>query len=390
MNKIYRLVWNTVLGTWVVVSELARSLGRSTRLHGVKTTTKRMVWVSLAVMMTVVSNSVYATCTSLGAVTTCVRAAPTSGSSFLNGNAVYSSFSSESNGTLDNIQGSGGPVSFVMDVETTGDVVINWDKLSVIQNHTANFHQDGADAQTGALTNSTVLNQVKPEGGFSDISGQIYSNGNIAFINPNGIVMYGGLIDVGGFVASGLNLVNGSSLSNGLDFSGGSGSIDIQYRSSNIKIKNDKGTLALIGHTITNYGNLDSAQGGSRIILAAGSRVDGIGTDTMSVTASPEHSITNHAFLTNGRNNESIVLYGGKVLGDRVTVGDSGAINLVAGSLIEEKPSGLQVIADDPGHTVQSNGTISTGKNSVVRLYGYRSTNGASIFTNGSFDGTRK
>jgi len=93
--------------------------------------------------------------------------------------------------------------------------VINWDSFSIDSGQLSQFIQPGIDA--------AVLNRVvgtMP----TEVLGTLLSNGRIAVINPNGILIdSSGVVDTRGFIGSTLDISNESFLANqDLVFSGNS------------------------------------------------------------------------------------------------------------------------------------------------------------------------
>ena len=369
-------------------------MGKSARARGaLKKLSKAVSWLTLGAMMTVTSNSVYAACTTVGAVTTCMRDIvlndvdspidPSNPTHFLNGNAIFTD--GVGDGSIN------GPSANSMEVNTTGNVILNWEKLNVLSGQTANFNQDGDPVNSflPPTSDSTILNQISDDA--TTIAGTVNSNGNVAFINPNGITIEGtATIDVGGFVASGLNLASGTSIPGGLSFSGGEGAVS---NVGTITIKNENSVLALVGKTVDNTGILTATKDNSRIMLAAGTEVKGVGNNSMAttVTATKDNTVKNDGNINNSNLDGSAVLYGGQASNnEEIIVGQNGVINLAAGNSITESEGprpGLTVNAGDSGNTVINNSHLGTGDDGVVRMYGYTSTNEGAVTAGGTEGG---
>ena len=83
-------------------------------------------------------------------------------------------------------------------ITNSPNAIINWQNFSIAQNETTQFIQQSSQ--------SAVLNRVVGQNP-SQILGQLYSNGKVFLINPNGIVFgQGATVDVQGLIASSLNL----------------------------------------------------------------------------------------------------------------------------------------------------------------------------------------
>jgi len=84
--------------------------------------------------------------------------------------------------------------------QSTNKAIINWNTFNVGSNATVNFQQPGSS--------SVALNRILQDSA-SQIFGSINANGQVFFVNPNGIVFgQGSSINVGALVASTLNISN--------------------------------------------------------------------------------------------------------------------------------------------------------------------------------------
>ncbi|MBM3618349.1 MAG: filamentous hemagglutinin N-terminal domain-containing protein, partial [Alphaproteobacteria bacterium] len=73
--------------------------------------------------------------------------------------------------------------------------VIDWRKFDIKAGETTQFHQPNSSSYT--------LNRVNANAGASQIDGMLKANGNIAIVNPNGVLFgAGSQVDVNGLVAT--------------------------------------------------------------------------------------------------------------------------------------------------------------------------------------------
>lgn len=145
-------------------------------------------------------------------------------------------------------------------IRSTGRSVVQWDSFSLSAREKIRFDQLGKDA--------AILNRVT--GAYkSEIYGQILSNAPVYLINPQGVFIGpNAQIETAGFVASCLDLTDSAFIEGkNLLFSGG-GRGDIVNLGT---IRCASGSIALIGHKITNQGTLEAAAG--QVALAVGSEV---------------------------------------------------------------------------------------------------------------------
>ncbi|WP_216243775.1 S-layer family protein, partial [Polynucleobacter sp. Fuers-14] len=139
--------------------------------------------------------------------------------------------------------------------------VINWDSFNVGSKATVNFNTPGA--------NSTTLNRVTGATA-SMINGAVNSNGNVIFVNANGVTFgKGAQVNAPGVVATTMDIANKTFMeSNGsLTFSGnGTGAVVNQGR---INVAN---YVALLAPEVRNEGYLIASKGGA-VALGAGQKI---------------------------------------------------------------------------------------------------------------------
>ena len=230
MNLIHRSIWNDQTGTFVAVSENARSAGKkssSCTAAAGASASFRLQTLSVALLLACAVPA-YANPTG-GAVT--------AGSASIAGGA--------GNMTIN---------------QTTQNVAINWQSFGINAGESVQFVQPGST--------SVALNRVVGSDP-SNIFGSLSSNGKVFLLNPNGVLFgQGASVNVGGLVASTLALSDANLMSGNYTFSGaGTGSV-VNQGTINAA---DGGFVTLLGATVSNQGVI-SAQLGS-VALAAGNAV---------------------------------------------------------------------------------------------------------------------
>jgi filamentous hemagglutinin family protein len=143
--------------------------------------------------------------------------------------------------------------------QSSSKAVIDWSSFSIGQGEKVTF-----DNGSGVTLNRVMSGQV------SAIDGTLSATGGVYILNPNGVVIgKSGVVNVGGdFVASSLALSNQAFLAGGdLTFTGASAGpvTNLGY------IVSSSGSLALIGPSVANAGQMKAAQGD--VGLAAGETV---------------------------------------------------------------------------------------------------------------------
>lgn len=234
MNRIYRLVWNDLSRTWVAVAEIVRgrgkrgsttvghapSLRRPAGIHG-----PRVLAVSLAFI------GVPAWALDAGALPT--------GGTVTAGSATISQTAN------------------VLTVQQSSQrVALDWQTFNIGAAATVNFIQPSSSS---VALNRIVGNEA------SQIYGKLNANGQVFFINPNGMLFARGAeVNVGGILATTLNLGNEDFMAGNYRFTNpGAGSL------RNEGLINALGSVALIGNTVQNSGQIIATS----VTLAAGNTV---------------------------------------------------------------------------------------------------------------------
>jgi len=181
--------------------------------------------------------------------------------------------------------------------QSTQRAVINWDSFNVGKNATVNFNQPNSGAST--------LNRVNGASQ-SMINGAVNANGQVIFVNPNGVVFgKGAEINTGGLVATTMNIKDSDYMSGKMQFSGGeSGKV---INKGTITANGINGYIALMAPEVKNQGVLiANISNSNTIALVSGSKVtlsfNGSQLTDISVDASAINSLISnkHAIITNG------------------------------------------------------------------------------------------
>ncbi|MBT8607988.1 filamentous hemagglutinin N-terminal domain-containing protein [Polynucleobacter paneuropaeus] len=181
--------------------------------------------------------------------------------------------------------------------QSTQRAVINWDSFNVGKNATVNFNQPNSGAST--------LNRVNGASQ-SMINGAVNANGQVIFVNPNGVVFgKGAEVNTGGLVATTMNIKDSDYMSGKMSFSGGeSGKV---INKGTITANGVNGYIALMAPEVKNQGVLiANISNSNTIALVSGTKVtlsfDGSQLTNITVDASAINSLISnkHAIITNG------------------------------------------------------------------------------------------
>lgn len=223
MNKIYRLIWNSVRQAWAVTHEAASARGKPASAR------KRLN---------------LAAATAVLAASTLAQAAPPAPNTLPTGGQVVAGQAAiTQSGSVMNIQ------------QATNKAIVNWNTFNIGAGATVNFQQPNASA--------IALNRVLGSDP-SAIYGNLNANGQVFLINPNGVLFGAGShVDVAGLVASTLSLSNNDFLAGNNRFTrdGAMGSVinqgDLTAR-----------YVALLAPEVRNEGAISARMG--TVALAAG------------------------------------------------------------------------------------------------------------------------
>lgn len=143
-------------------------------------------------------------------------------------------------------------------IQSTKKASINWDKFNITNSETVNFKQPNKD--------SITLNKVIG-GERSVINGSLNANGQVWILNSNGILFgKNAKINTAGLLATTKNLTDENFLKGNYDFKGNSKNSVINL--GEIEITNS-GYAALLGHKVSNKGNIKAVKGVIKLIGAS-------------------------------------------------------------------------------------------------------------------------
>ena len=148
--------------------------------------------------------------------------------------------------------------------QSTQKAVINWSSFNVGSNATVNFNQPNANAST--------LNRVNGASK-SMIDGALNSNGQIIFVNPNGVIFgKGAEVNTGGITATTMDIRDSDYMNGKMSYSGnGTGRV---VNKGNITVNSISGYIALMAPEVKNEGVLMASLSGSNAIaLVSGKEV---------------------------------------------------------------------------------------------------------------------
>ncbi|MEX1067116.1 MAG: filamentous hemagglutinin N-terminal domain-containing protein, partial [Aquisalimonadaceae bacterium] len=222
LNRVYRLVWNQVLGLWQVASELTR--GKS------KGSGSRRLKVAATTVALLSAGGLHA-----GGLP--------SGGQVTAGSGSISQSGSQ------------------MTIEQSSDrLALDWQDFSIGKGAQVDFVQPSSA--------SIALNRVIGSD-VSVIQGALNANGQVMLINPNGVLFSGSAqVDVGGLVASTLTMSNEDFLAGNYNFTGASSNAVINQGAIQAAAG---GYVALIAARIENTGTIAVPDGS--VLMGAGSRV---------------------------------------------------------------------------------------------------------------------
>jgi filamentous hemagglutinin family protein len=280
INRVFRLIWNDALGSWVPAAEITRGrrkrggrcavlvvgllaatgLGLSLQAHAAGPVLSAAPVPSAAPALAPAAAA--ATASQSSAVP-----APTqlpTGGKVVAGSATISSNSASQ--------------SAVLDVDQTSQrAIINWNTFNLGSAAEVDFKQPGADSAT--------LNRVL-DSNPSQIFGRIEAPGQVFLLNPNGVYFgKSAIVDVGGLTASTQSLGDSDFMS---------GKITLTRGGSTGSVVNDGtlrasvgGYIALLAPEVRNSGVVIARMG--TVVMAAGESItlDFDGTHLAGITAQP-------------------------------------------------------------------------------------------------------
>ncbi len=233
MNHIYRLVWNETTRTWAAVAETAKGRGKRS---GAPTGSAR----AGRTLRTIAAKTIAVSLAFIGVQAWALD--PTSlptGGQVVAGSAAISQAANALN-----VQ------------QASQRAILNWQSFNIGAAASVNFSQPNASA---VALNRILGNEA------SQIYGKLNANGQVFFINPNGMLFArGAQVNVGGLMATTLNIGNADFMSGNYRFSNpGNGTI------RNEGLINAVGSVVLVGNSVQNAGQIFA----TTATLAAGNTV---------------------------------------------------------------------------------------------------------------------
>lgn len=200
-----------------------------------------------------------------------------------------------------------------LNIHASEGAIINYNSFNIAQNETVQFYMPDV--------NSFALNRVVGDGGTS-IFGNLYANGNIILIDPNGI-LFGSTanVNVGGLIASTRDISNQNFL-NGAYIFGSLDQIPTEFSQAanygNI-VTRDGGFAVLVGSSVVNEGTITAPLG--TVALASGDMVTvGVSGDGF-VSVGIDKEVSHQVFDAEGnpisdqiKNTGTLEAQGGRVL----------------------------------------------------------------------------
>ncbi len=257
-----------------------------------------------------------------------------------------------------------GDVMVIIDGQTMNikqasqQAITEWVSFCIANGYTVNINQPGAS--------SFSLNRVTG-GNPSQILGNLFSNGQVFLVNPNGVLFGpGSSVNAPGLVASTLDISNDDFLGGKFIFSGKGSSVVSQGQ-----ILSPGGYVALLGNRVENAGAIVSELG--TVALGSGSKIT-LGLDAgslISVVVNEAATASNDA--TDSVNNANAILNTGTISANGGTVIltakalngiFSNAINnqgIIEATDIDGKDGKVVLSASGSNANISSSGTITGG-----------------------------
>ncbi len=255
--------------------------------------------------------------------------------------------------------------------QSSNNAIISWNKFNIGSKATVNFNQPSSSSNT--------LNRVRSSDP-SRIYGNLNANGNIFFINPNGVLVgKSGSINVGGLVASTMKMANNDFIKQNYNFSSSSKSSIINYGNVNSKY------VALLSSDVKNYGSISASSGSAALISGDNAKLSLSSNGKLNIKVS-ESKLTN--LIENGGTIKSengqvlIKSSAAKSLVDATIKGPSGKKKLVS-------VNGVLKLVSNTGEIKANSVKIDAGQNGMVSNSGSidvssKNSNGGNIELTGN------
>ena len=316
MNCTYRSIWNDSTGTFVAVSEDAKSAGKKTSSCNSAMAAGACFTLQALAMSVALSFGGNAIALPAGGVVA----------------AGGASISTAAGSTTIN--------------QSTQNAAINWQSFNIASGEAVRFVQPNS--------NSVILNRVVGADP-SNILGSLTANGKVFLVNPNGILFgKGASVNVGGLVASTLNIADSDFMAGNYKFSGAGNGTVLNQGSINA----DGGYVALLGANVGNDGVI-AAQLGT-VALAAGNAITldvaGDGLLNVTVNQGAVNALVQNGGLIHADGGQ--VLLTAQAAGSllQTVVNNTGVIR--AQTLVTGKDGSIKLMGDMQSGTVNVGGTL--------------------------------
>ena len=333
LNRMFRVIWNESLGSWVAVAETASARGKpskSRRERGVGAVT------AVAVGMLALWNPN-------------VDAAP-----------VLATGGAPAGVTV--VTSGAAPSIATTVTQNTARAVVKWSSFNLSKTGTKSETVEFKHGTAGnkAFSTLNLISDANP----SSINGKITSLGEVILVNPNG-VFFGknAVVNVGSLVASALPISEANYLKGSYIFDGSKD--DFAGVGNSGKITATNGSIALIGNNATNTGMLLAAQG--TVSLSAADKVTLTQTNGgFTHTASLGNAVTN-AFVqhTGSITSKDVALQARSLTGYVPGVNVTGTVTANHATATDGK-----ILLASSGSNIEVNGATITGANGAIEFVG--------------------
>ena len=246
MNSIYRSVWSESSGTFIAVSENSKGAGKKKSAGLTGSTGGTNGTSGFDRLASFSSSGFFLKILALSFLLIGAQAqAQTTGGVVVSGTAQI-------------IQAGGNTTI----TQATPKLIVNWDSFNIAKGETVQFNQPS--------TSSVALNRVMGSDA-SNIFGNLFSNGKVFLVNPNGILFgKGATVNVGSLVASTADISNVNFLNGKMQFSKTSSRFDQASvtNQGDLSTNADGGYIALLGAKVHNEGLIAAKLG--TVALASG------------------------------------------------------------------------------------------------------------------------
>ena len=254
--------------------------------------------------------------------------------------------------------------------QSSNNAIISWNKFNIGSKATVNFNQPSSSSNT--------LNRVRSSDP-SRIYGNLNANGNIFFINPNGVLVgKSGSINVGGLVASTMNMANNDFNKQNYNFNSSSKSSIINYGNVNSKY------VALLSSDVKNYGSISATSGTAAIVSGDNAKLSLSSNGKLNIKVSESklaNLIENEGTIKSENGQVLIKSSAAKSLVDATIKGPSGKKKLVS-------VNGVLKLVSNSGEIKANSVKIDAGQNGMVSNSGSidvssKNSNGGNIEVTG-------